>query len=110
MLAFDTGQREYLATGAAAVLGRSPRGHEPTDVALVVRDPDGTVSKTHLRIEHARDGVWLTDLGSTNGSALLDDAGLATPLPPGVRTLLTDGDGVRLGRRAFTVSSMLAER
>ncbi|NTW39602.1 MAG: hypothetical protein HGA44_06875, partial [Cellulomonadaceae bacterium] len=47
MLAFDTGQREYLATGAAAVLGRSPRGHEPTDVALVVGDPDGTVSKTH---------------------------------------------------------------
>ncbi len=109
MISFDTGQREYLPAGSAAVLGRSPSPVEATDTCIAVPDPDGAVSKSHLRVEHGRDGVWLTDLGSTNGTEMLDDSGTTTPLHAGARTLLAEGDRVRVGRRVFTASLMVAE-
>jgi predicted component of type VI protein secretion system len=94
--------------GANAVLGRTPSPVDEHDVLLPVRDDEGTVSKNHLRIEHGRDGVWLTDLGSTNGTRLVDEDG-TTRIPTGVRTALDDGVRVRIGRRAFTVSVVVRE-
>ncbi|WP_159806862.1 FHA domain-containing protein [Cellulomonas citrea] len=76
----------------------------PTDLTITVHDDEGTVSKNHLRLEHARDGVWLTDLGSTNGTEVLADDGTTAALPAATRLALPEGARVRLGRRAFTVS------
>jgi len=104
VLVFDTGQRYQVAQGAAAVLGRAPTAQTPGDQALAVKDDEGTVSKNHLRIEHGRDGVWLTDLGSTNGTDLLADDGQPKPLPPRARTRLDPGARVRMGHRVFQVS------
>ena len=104
LLVFDTGQREYLPLGAVAVLGRGPAPAMPTDLTITVHDDEGTVSKNHLRLEHARDGVWLTDLGSTNGTEVLADDGTTAALPAATRLALPEGARVRLGRRAFTVS------
>jgi len=107
LLTFDTGQREQLPVPAVANLGRNPSEIEPTDVLIVVRDPESTVSKTHVRLELTRAGTWVTDNSSTNGTDLLDESGVATRLQPGVRTQVEDGARVRLGNRVFTISTLL---
>ena len=109
LLIFDTGQREQLATPVAVNLGRSPVVTEPTDKLITVTDPESTVSKTHLRLEHSRGSTWVTDGGSTNGTDLLSDEGEVTRLVPGERVLLDEGARVRVGNRAFTISILLGE-
>ncbi|MFN3866961.1 MAG: FHA domain-containing protein [Demequina sp.] len=106
LLVFDTGQRATLSLGSAINLGRRPAAAEPTDLLVTVEDPEGTVSKTHARLEHSRGRTWVTDQGSTNGTELLDDDGI-TRLAPGARTPVDDGARVRLGNRTFTVSILL---
>lgn len=60
--------------------------------------PDPYVSGRHGVIELADDGVFLTDIGSTNGT-MLNDAKLA----PNMRTALTPDDVIRLGALEFRV-------
>ncbi|MDQ4215255.1 RDD family protein [Microbacterium sp. ASV81] len=107
LLIFDTGQRIRIDLPAVVNLGRRPAPSDPGDLLVVVDDPDSTVSKTHLRLEHSRGRTWATDLGSTNGSGILADDGRRTELAPGARTLLDDGDRVRVGDRMFTVSQLM---
>ena len=106
LLVFDTGQRDHLPFGTSAVLGRDPVPRVPTDRAIVVRDDEGTVSKNHLRVEYAPDGVWLTDLGSTNGTGLLVD-GVTVPLAPGARTRIDGVVRVAVGHRVLMVSYLV---
>ncbi|UOE43953.1 RDD family protein [Agromyces larvae] len=108
LLIFDTGQRAHLPLPVIANLGRNPAQSQSGDRLLTVHDPEGTVSKTHLRLEHSRGQVWVTDGGSTNGTEILGDDGALQRLAPGVRTLLEDGDRVRIGNRTFTLSLLLA--
>ena len=107
LLVFDTGQREQFTTPVAINLGRNPAANQPNDKLLVVTDPESTVSKTHVRLEHSRGRTWVTDGGSTNGTDLLGDDGEVTTLTPGNRVLLEEGTRVRIGNRAFTVSLIL---
>jgi hypothetical protein len=107
LLVFDTGQREQFAAPVAVNLGRNPVSTEPGDKLVTVQDPEMTVSKTHLRLEHSRGRTWVTDGGSTNGTDLLDDEGGVTALTPGERVLLDEGVRVRVGNRAFTISLIL---
>jgi len=107
LLVFDTGQREQLATPVAINLGRKPSPTEPTDKLIVVEDPDSTVSRTHLRIEHSRGHTWLTDGGATNGTDILEEDGEVVPLAAGIRTLLGEGARVRMGNRVFTISVLV---
>ncbi|QGQ19957.1 FHA domain-containing protein [Cellulomonas sp. JZ18] len=109
LLVVDTGQRELVPLGAAVVLGRSPEAVVAGDRPVVLQDPESTVSRRHLRLEHTRDGVRVTDLGSANGTAVLGDDGEVTVLPPHTTVLLVEGDRVRVGRRVFTVSSVVPE-
>lgn len=109
LLIFDTGQREQLAIPVAVNLGRNPVVTEPTDKLITVTDPESTVSKTHLRLEHSRGSTWVTDGGSTNGTDLLSDEGEVTRLTAGDRVLLDEGARVRVGNRAFTISILLGE-
>ncbi len=111
LLVFDTGQRATIALtpgslDATISLGRKPSASTPTDQLIIVQDPEGTVSKTHARIEHALGQTWVIDQGSTNGTDLLDEDG-ATLLEPGARTLVDDGSRIRLGNRTLTVSVLL---
>ncbi|MGV8886069.1 MAG: RDD family protein [Microbacteriaceae bacterium] len=107
LLVFDTGQREQFATPVAVNLGRNPVATDATDSLVTVNDPDSTVSKTHVRLEHSRGRTWVTDGGSTNGTDLLEDDGDVITLTPGNRVLVEEGVRVRMGNRAFTISLML---
>ncbi|WP_159501994.1 RDD family protein [Microbacterium sp. 18062] len=109
LLVFDTGQRAQLPIPVAVNLGRNPERTEAADAVLVVRDPDSSVSKTHLRLEHDRSGTWVTDAGSTNGTDLVDDEGEARPLAPHARTYVDDDTRVRIGNRMFTVSRLIGD-
>lgn len=108
LLIFDTGQRVQLALPLAANLGRAPVASAHDDRLIIVTDPDASVSKTHLRIEHSRGRTWVTDFGSTNGSDIRADDGQTTELVAGERVLLDDADRVRIGNRSFTISFLLA--
>lgn len=109
LLIFDTGQRAQLPVPVAVNLGRNPEQTEPTDAILVVHDPDSSVSKTHLRLEHDRSGTWVTDAGSTNGTDLIDDDGESRALSPHVRTYVDDDTRIRIGNRVFTVSRLIGD-
>ncbi|NKF30923.1 FHA domain-containing protein, partial [Pseudomonas sp. BGM005] len=97
LLIFDTGQRVQLPLPLAANLGRGPVASAHDDRLVIVTDPDSSVSKTHLRIEHSRGRTWVTDFGSTNGSDVRSDDGQTTELVAGERMLLDDADRVRIG-------------
>ncbi|HEV8688626.1 MAG TPA: FHA domain-containing protein [Gaiellaceae bacterium] len=75
--------RSFKAGAVPLTLGRA----EDNDVAL---PGDEFASGHHARIESQRDGVWILDLGSTNGTfvngARLDG-----------RRLLREGDVVQIG-------------
>ncbi|MGO3146149.1 MAG: FHA domain-containing protein [Leucobacter sp.] len=109
LLTFDTGQRVQLPLPVSLNLGRRPEPSEADDQLCIVTDPDSSVSKTHLRLECRGESVWLTDLGSTNGSAMLDETGESSPLTAGARVRLEDGSRVKLGNRSFTVATVVGE-
>jgi pSer/pThr/pTyr-binding forkhead associated (FHA) protein len=69
--------------------GANPFGRKG-DNAVVIADP--YVSGRHGVIEVTDEGVFVTDLGSTNGT-MINDA----KLPPNVRTRLEPEDAIRLG-------------
>ena len=95
------------------VLGRRPAAARAPEGAQVISLSDRTrvLSRTHVLIEVDQHTLWITDLGSTNGTGVLsglDDpsdygeeclANVRTPLPPGASLSLG-------GRRvSFTRSS-----
>jgi hypothetical protein len=85
-----------LPLTSAVVVGRGPdvaRG--PLGAApLAIADP--SLSKTHAVLEADASGVWVTDLHSTNGTAV-EAGGSSARCEPGVRTPLPPGAVVRLG-------------
>jgi pSer/pThr/pTyr-binding forkhead associated (FHA) protein len=74
---------EYELDSAAVTIGRASQN----DVAI---DGDEFASARHVRIEPRRDGVWVTDLGSTNGTFV---NGVRIDRP----RKLVNGDVVRAG-------------
>jgi len=78
----DPGEGRMLDS-APITVGRGPQN----DVAL---DGDDFASAKHARIEPRRDGVWVEDVGSTNGT-FLNGIKLTRPRK------LTPGDVVRVG-------------
>lgn len=88
----------------AVVLGRNPAA-TGEDVLFVLKDDSRTVSKTHLRIDGTGDDVVVTDLGSTNGSAILHADGSRENLVPDSPTVLPSGAQVALGDRTVSVES-----
>lgn len=107
LVVFDTGQRVQVPLPVTVNFGRAPVPVAADDVLVAVDDPDRMVSKTHLRLEHDGEYAWVTDAGSTNGSEIVGEDGTARPLAAGDRTLLDDGDRVRIGERIFTVSRLI---
>ena len=67
---------------------------------LVVDGPTMSMSATHLLIGPAPGGAWVQDVGSTNGSAIVDLQGVSTPLVPGVRVTVAIGSSICFGDRS----------
>jgi hypothetical protein len=80
--ALAEGERHTL-NSAPLTIGRS----RENDVSL---DADEFASSRHARVEPRRDGVWLEDVGSTNGT-FLNGAQVRRP------RRLTPGDVIRVG-------------
>lgn len=101
VIQLDSGER--LALSSALVLGRQPSA--PADApAEVYQWPDlsRTLSKSHARLEWDGARVWVTDLGSTNGT-FVQANGTAHPLLPFQRTPLPSPSTLELGDRSLTV-------
>jgi hypothetical protein len=87
-----------LAIGAPAILGRNP-GVAATDArvaAVQVDDPSRSVSRAHVRIEHAGPTLAVVDLGSANGTEV-ERGDRTTPLVTGRAVPLAVGDRVWMG-------------
>ena len=74
---------EYTLDSAAVTIGRSTQN-------VVAIDSDEFASARHARVEPRRDGVWVNDLGSTNGTYV---NGVRIDRP----RKLVNGDVVRAG-------------
>jgi pSer/pThr/pTyr-binding forkhead associated (FHA) protein len=74
---------EYELDSTALTIGRGGQNDVPID-------GDEFASARHVRIEPRRDGVWVHDLGSTNGTYV---NGVRIDRP----RKLVDGDVVRVG-------------
>jgi predicted component of type VI protein secretion system len=83
----ETGILVEIPEGFDKTLGRD----ESADITL--NDP--AVSRRHARLYRSKDGVWLEDLGSTNGSYINGDR-LVVPYR------LRDGDEVTIGNSLAT--------
>lgn len=79
----------YALTSAVTIVGRIG-GRPGADGAarIDIADPTRTMSKTHARLVWI-DGLWMVeDLGSTNGTLLVDSHGRETVVPPHAPTPL----------------------
>ena len=83
---------------AAVLLGRAPeRGPGREGVRLVsVPSDDATLSKTHALLEPTPEGLAVTDLGSTNGTYLVDFRG-SHELAPGLAETVPRGGAIYFG-------------
>jgi hypothetical protein len=99
----DSGQR--LTLESALVLGRKPSAAADAP-GEVYQWPDlsRTLSKSHTRLEWDGRRVWVTDLGSTNGTHLRTPSG-SQPLIPFQRTPVPPDAELELGDRVVTVRS-----
>ena len=102
-LALDDG-RLVDVTGLV-VIGRKPtRPVGSADATLVPAGEDGhAVSKNHLQVGVDTRGVWVTDTGSTNGTAVVNARGDLEPCQPGLQVRVREGQVVSFGDRTLTV-------
>ncbi len=75
------------------MLGRADpsAGYRP-DFDMTFYDPDGYVSRRHAHIVKARNGYFIKDLGSSNGTYVNDQ-----PLPADAYRKLNNGDKIEIG-------------
>jgi len=95
------GQRLILPPLERLVIGRRSNNPEDAEVDVALNDFQASeqgVSRRHLRLRGTGDMVYITDLGSSNGTTLN-----GRPLTPHTNAILRDGDELRLGHLAVRV-------
>ncbi len=89
------------------VIGRAPdtdrRVRSGRAMGIVVDASERGMSRCHALIRITSAGLVVTDLGSHNGTDLLDESGDWTPLMAGIGHSVTDGRPIRLGSRSLSV-------
>lgn len=105
VFALDTGERIPVTRHGA--LGRAPvaPGGDPSDLLVALSGDTLSVSKTHLEFGVDNGAVWVSDRGSTNGSAIVRGDGAEYRLEPGERITVVPGDRVRVGTRFIAVEA-----
>ena len=97
-----------------AIVGRRPRAGSPTgtqgvQATVTVADATRQLSRVHLRVwADASGAVWVDDLGSANGTALVRPDG-EVPVEPGTPLRVTASDAVVVGDHRFTMRPRHAE-
>ncbi|UCG26468.1 MAG: FHA domain-containing protein [Chloroflexota bacterium] len=91
----STGRRMKVDLGRDISIGRvdSRRGIWPEVDLTMDQGVDGGVSRMHALVRNSDEGVFLVDLGSTNGTRINNKQ-----LPPERPYLLSNGDSVRFGQ------------
>lgn len=90
-------QQRTVAIESRAVIGSS------SGAGILVQDP--TVSRLHAELDPRRDGVWIRDLGSKNGTFVNDMLVTAVRLPDGAKVQVgTTVFGVRYANEASPVA------
>lgn len=103
VLVTPSGTREPI-TGIV-VVGRQPAktAFKGSDRSLALKDPEGQVSKSHAVFEVDGDGLWVRDLGSTNGVVVITPSGHETSVKADTRVTVPVGSEVELGGYVLTV-------
>ena len=82
-LILPNGERQPI--DRPVLIGRQPEVPRDTDLAdfrlLKISDSHTGLSRRHVRVDPYKDGVMVTDLGSTNGTALISGASSQTLEP-----------------------------
>jgi len=84
------------------LIGRGPEAPRDADLSqlhlMKLGDRESGVSRTHARIDPLPDGVKVTDLGSTNGTAIAHPSGEVTTLTPHQPGKAKAGDQILLSK------------
>lgn len=102
-LVLDDDQAQQVDT--SLLIGRRPdnRTGEPVHPLFAWTDLSRTLSKSHALVTWSGTLLWVTDLGSANGTTLVTPAGERRPLLPGQPTAAAPGWRVELGDRHFEI-------
>jgi hypothetical protein len=93
-----------VPVAARTLVGRNPQQDDgPAATLLRIADETRSVSKTHLELVPGPGGLRVTDLGSTNGSAVIAPDGTVRELSAGSPATVTAGWVVQAGARRMTV-------
>ena len=103
LLLLDSG--EQLTLDTPLLIGRAPAQipNLPTSTLYAWADLSRTISKTHALLEWTGSAVTVTDLGSTNGTALATDQDVSSTLLPFHPHQVGNGAQIRIGDRAIQV-------
>ncbi|WP_164505174.1 RDD family protein [Actinomyces gaoshouyii] len=93
-----------IALAGVVVLGRDPVAspEHPEASLLVLRGTSLSISKTHALLIPVVDGLWVTDLHSTNGTTIVH-GGSSRRAVPGIPEPVFPGDRVLFGKVGYRV-------
>lgn len=103
-LVMDDGTKYDLV--GSLLIGRSPvaQGDWEKAATLEMNDTGATVSKTHLALTVIEGALFVTDLGSTNGTSVSSAGGAIRPIPSGELSEVPAGSLILFGTRMILVS------
>jgi pSer/pThr/pTyr-binding forkhead associated (FHA) protein len=103
VLVTPAGTRESIS--GIVVVGRQPAktAFKGSDRSLVLKDSDSQVSKSHAVFDVDDAGLWVRDLGSTNGVVVIAPSGEDTEVTGDDRVAVPAGAEVELGGYVLTV-------
>jgi hypothetical protein len=104
-LVLDSGERVPITE--PLVVGRKPEAQVDGVTYLVHpwADLSRTVAKSHALFAWSGSSMWITDLGSLAGTAVITAEGERRPLVAGVPTAASVGWTVELGRRRIAIEA-----
>ena len=102
-IVLDNDQPQQVET--SLLIGRRPdiRAGDDVHPLFAWTDLSRTLSKSHALVTWSGTLLWVTDLGSANGTTLVTASGERRPLLPGQPTAAAPGWRVELGDRHFDI-------
>lgn len=94
-----------IAVRGRGVVGREPEVETQAAHVVTLADKKQAVSRTHLEFDVDTSGLWVRDLGSTNGTAITVE-GQRTSLEPGQAVPAPPGATIDLAGRQLHVRAM----
>ncbi|TBN56082.1 FHA domain-containing protein [Glaciihabitans arcticus] len=95
-----------LAVEGAVLLGRNPEALPEYPMAALAKivDPNRSVSKSHALLGVDGTGLWVADLGSTNGTFVRTPTGGDARVEPGAPVYAPAGSSIELGQYRVQVA------